>query len=241
MTYRWDWGVLWREPYFGWLVTGLINTILLGLAAWIIALFVGTLVGIARTSEGTALRAIGTAYVQLFRNIPLLVQMFVWFFVVPELLPKAVGDYIKRDLPYPAFVTAMVALGLYTASRVGEQVRAGIAAAGGGARLAALSVGLTPFQAYRHVLVPVAFRKILLPLTSEFLSVVKNSSLALTIGVLELTAQARRIESETFHGFEAFLAATVLYLLVTFTVLAAMRRLDRRMAMTGMIGREAHR
>ena len=235
MTYSWNWSVLWSEPYVGWLVDGVIATVLISMIAWVLALSVGTLVAVGNTWNGTWPRRLGTAYVTLFRNVPLLVQMFIWYFVVPELLPQEIGRWIKRDLPHPEFWTAVVALGFYTASRVGEQVRAGIQTITQGQRQAALASGLTEWQSYRHLLLPVAFRRIILPLTSEFLSIVKNSSLALTIGVLELTAQARRIESSTFQGFEAFAAATVLYLAITFIVLMCMKVIEGRAAIPGMI------
>jgi glutamate/aspartate transport system permease protein len=138
-------------------------------------------------------------------------------------------------MPMPEFTTAAVCLGLYTASRVAEQVRAGIQSIGLGQRNAALAMGLTPTQVYRYVLLPIGYRIIIPPLTSEFLTIFKNSSLALTIGVLELTAQARQIEEYTFQGFEAFTAATVLYICVTFLVMGLMRVVERRISIPGMI------
>jgi len=235
MNYNWDWGVLIREPYFEWLVTGFGWTISVSIAAWILAFSLGSVVGIARTTDSKILRGIGTAYVETFRNIPLLVQMFLWYFVFPELLPEDAGMWVKRELPMPEFTTAVVCLGLYTASRVAEQVRAGINAIGQGQRSAGLAMGLTPAQVYRFVLLPVSYRIIVPPLTSEFLTIFKNSSLALTIGVLETTAQARQIEEYTFQGFEAFTAATLLYIVVTSTVMLLMKSIEGRVRIPGMI------
>jgi glutamate/aspartate transport system permease protein len=161
--------------------------------------------------------------------------MFLWYFVFPELLPDDAGMWVKRELPMPEFTTAVVCLGLYTASRVAEQVRAGIEAIGQGQRNAGLAMGLTPAQVYRYVLLPVAYRIIVPPLTSEFLTIFKNSSVALTIGVLETTAQARQIEEYTFQGFEAFTAATVLYIVVTSTVMLLMKLIEGRVRIPGMI------
>jgi glutamate/aspartate transport system permease protein len=192
--YNWNWPILLKEPYFTWIVTGFGNTILIAVMAWAIAFPLGSAIGIARTTDNRALRLGGTVYVETFRNIPLLVQMFLWYFVVPELLPADWGRWIKRDMPYPQFLTAVICLGLYTASRVAEQVRSGIEAIPRGQRNAGLAMGLTSPQVYRYVLIPVAYRTIIPPLTSDFLGVFKNSSLALTIGVLELTSQARQIE-----------------------------------------------
>jgi glutamate/aspartate transport system permease protein len=239
MQYNWNWGILLQDPYFWWIWSGLGWTIGTACAAWVIAFSLGSVVGVMRTTNIALLRAIGTAYVELFRNIPLLVQMFLWFFVFPELLPKEAGTWVKRDLPLPEFSTAVVCLGTYTASRVAEQVRAGIESIGQGQRYAGLAMGLTPVQVYRYVLLPVGYRIIIPPLTSDFLGVFKNSSLALTIGVLELTAQTRQIEEYTFQGFEAFATATALYCIVTFIVMTIMRVVEHRTAIPGMISLEA--
>ncbi len=235
MNYNWDWGVLFREPYFDWLVSGFMWTLSVSIAAWILAFSLGSVVGIARTSGNRLISGVATCYVEIFRNIPLLVQMFLWYFVFPELLPEDAGMWVKRELPMPEFTTAVVCLGLYTASRVGEQVRAGIQSIGQGQRNAGLAMGLTPAQVYRYVLLPVAYRIIVPPLTSEFLTIFKNSSVALTIGVLETTAQARQIEEYTFQGFEAFTAATLLYILVTSIVMLLMRVIEGRVRIPGMI------
>jgi len=235
MNYNWNWGVLLEEPYLGWIISGFGWTIVVSIAAWMIAFSLGSVVGIMRTTNVRTLRAIGTCYVETFRNIPLLVQMFLWYFVFPELLPEDAGMWVKRELPLPEFSTAVVCLGLYTASRVGEQVRAGIESIGTGQRNAALAMGLTEPQVYRYVLLPVGYRIIVPPLTSEFLTIFKNSSLALTIGVLELTAQTRQIEEYTFQGFEAFTAATLLYICVTGCVMGIMHITESKVSVPGMI------
>jgi glutamate/aspartate transport system permease protein len=234
-SYNWNWPILLKEPYFTWIITGFGKTILIAVLAWAIAFPLGSAIGIARTTDSRALRLGGTVYVEIFRNIPLLVQMFLWYFVVPELLPADWGRWVKRDMPYPQFLTAVMCLGLYTASRVAEQVRAGIEAIPRGQRNAGLAMGLTSLQVYRYVLIPVAYRTIIPPLTSDFLGVFKNSSLALTIGVLELTSQARQIEEYTFAAFEAFTVATVLYCAVTGIVILAMRVLEQRTRIAGTI------
>jgi len=239
-AYRWNWPILLQDPYYGWIIAGFGNTCLLAVLAWAIAFPLGSLVGIARTTESRVLRTIGTAYVDVFRNIPLLVQMFLWYYVVPELLPADWGRWVKRGMPYPQFTTAVVCLGFYTASRVAEQVRSGIEAIPRGQRFAALAMGLTPWQAYRYVLLPVGYRTIIPSLTSDFLGVFKNSSLALTIGVLELTAQARQIEEYTFAAFEAFSVATVLYCLVTGLVILLMRVVEKYTRIPGTISVGAH-
>ena len=235
MNYQWDWGVLLRPPYDGWLLTGLGWTILLSLAGWLVALPLGTAVGLARAASPRWLLVLSGLYVSVFRNIPLLLQMFVWFFVVPEVLPAGLGLWFKRDLPQPEFWTAVLALAFYTSGRLAELVRAGLQAVPRGQTMAADATGMTRGQALRHVVMPQALRIVLPPLTSEFLSVVKNSSLALTIGVLELTAQSRQIENFTFHGFEAFGAATAFYMLVALGLNLVMARLQRALAVPGAV------
>lgn len=207
------------------------------MAAWAIALTLGSLIGIARTTQSPVLRFIGTAYVDLFRNVPVLVQMFLWFFVLPEVVPTEVGRWLKRDLPFPEFYSAMMCLGLYAASRVAEQVRSGILSVPVGLSAAAKASGLTTWQAYRYVLLPIGFRIIVPPLTSEFLGIFKNTSIALTIGVLEITAASRQIESYTFQGYEAFAAATLLYLAISATLLFVTRRIEARARIPGWIAK----
>jgi len=235
MNYNWDWGILFREPYLDWLIAGLGWTISLSLAAWVIAFFLGSILGIMRTSSSKPLRFIATTYVEIFRNIPLLVQLFLWYFVFPELLTDEAGRWVKREMPMPALTTAIIAIGLYTASRVCEQVRSGIEAVGEGQRNAGKAIGLTEPQIYTNILLPVAFRIIIPPMTSEFLTIFKNSSLALTIGVVELTAMTRQIEEYTFQGFEAFTAATIIYSVVTFIVMFIMRIVEKRARIPGMM------
>jgi glutamate/aspartate transport system permease protein len=241
MKYNWNWGIFWqlspdgRGTYLDTLVAGLGWTLATALSAWVIALVLGIVVGVVRTTPLRTLRRLGDAYVELFRNIPLLVQMFLWFFVAPELLPTTTGTWLKQ-LPRSAFYTAVVCLGFYTSARVAEQVRAGIQALPRGQRMAGTAVGLTLPQTYRHVLLPLALRIVMPPLTSEFLNVIKNSAVALTIGLVELTASARSMQEFSFQVFEAFTAATLIYLLLNLVVVTGMRWLERRVAVPGMIG-----
>ena len=235
MNYNWNWAILVTDPYFGWSISGLGLTLAVAICAWVIAFSLGSVIGIMRTVDNPVISTIGASYVEVFRNIPLLVQMFLWYFIFPELLPEEAGTWVKRGMPLPEFWTAVVCLGTYTASRVAEQVRAGINAIGIGQRQAAMAIGLTPRQVYRYVLLPVSYRTIIPPMTSEFLGIFKNSSLALTIGVLELTAQTRQIEEYTFQGFEAFTTATILYIVVTFMVMTVMRSVEKKMHIPGVI------
>jgi len=237
--------------YLGWLMSGAMWTMLVSIAAWIIAFILGSLLGVARTTPVKWLSLPATIYVEVFRNIPLLVQMFLWYFVMPELVPTDFGDWLKGtypnliSLPFAQFslwefTAAVMCLGLYTASRVAEQVRAGIESLPKGQTNAGLAMGFTLPQVYRHVLLPMAFRLVIPPMTSEFLTIFKNSSTALTIGVLELTAQSRQISEYTFKTFEAFTAATLIYIVITLTVIFLMRLLENRLHVPGYVSQGGH-
>ncbi len=227
------------DPYLGWILSGLLWTVLVAAAAWIIALVLGTVIGIARTVRSRFIRALAAVYVEVFRNIPLLVQIFLFYFVLPEVLPRAAGRWLKRELPEPEFWTAVVSLGLYTACRVAEQVRSGIQSIPQGQTFAGLATGLTRRQVYRWIILPVAYRTTIPAFTSEFLNIFKNSSLALTIGVLELTSRTRQVSEQTFHPIEAFAAASLLYALITLIITLLMSVVERRLRIPGTIAMEA--
>ena len=243
MNYHWNWHIYWEASpdgptYLHTLLVGLGWTLATALAAWIIALVLGSILGVMRTTPSKWAVRLGNAYVEIFRNIPLLVQMFLWFFVLPELLPRGLGTAIKQmPPPWGSYVPAVLCLGFFTAARVAEQVRAGIQALPRGQGMAGTALGLTLPQTYRHVLLPMAYRIILPPLTSEFMNVIKNSSVALTIGLVELTAAARSMQEFSFQVFEAFTAATVIYLLVNVVVVFGMRAVENRLSVPGFIGR----
>jgi glutamate/aspartate transport system permease protein len=202
----------------------------------VIALAIGAVVGTLRTTPWRWLARLCAAYVEIFRNIPLLVQMFLWFFVLPELLPQALGDAMKQmPPPWGSDLPAVLCLGIYMSVRIAEQVRAGIQSLPRGQAMAGTALGLTLPQTYRHVLLPMTFRIILPPLTSEFMNTIKNSAVALTIGLLELTGRARAMQEFSFQVFEAFAAATVIYLLVNVVVVFGMRRLERGVRVPGYI------
>ena len=242
MGYNWHWKVLLEtEPggtgtYLQYLIVGLGWTLVTALAAWVIALAIGALVGTLRTTPYTWVVRVGNAYVEIFRNIPLIVQMFLWFFVMPELVPTELGDWIKQmPPPWSSYIPAVLCLGIFTSVRIAEQVRAGINSLPRGQRMAGTALGLTLGQTYRYVILPQAFRIILPPLTSESMNIIKNSSVALTIGLLELTGRARAMQEFSFRVFEAFAAATVIYLLTNLVVVLAMRALERKVRVPGLI------
>ena len=242
MNYNWSWGIyLQPEPdgtgtYLQYLVVGLGWTLATALAAWVIALAIGAVVGTLRTTPFPWIVRLGNAYVEIFRNVPLIVQMFLWFFVMPELVPKALGDWIKQmPPPWGSYVPAVLCLGLFTSVRIAEQVRAGINSLPRGQRMAGTALGLTLGQTYRFVILPMAFRIVLPPLTSESMNIIKNSSVALTIGLLELTGRARAMQEFSFKVFEAFAAATVIYLITNLIVVLLMRALENKVRVPGFI------
>ena len=241
MNYTWNWGIFWElspegnGTYFYTLLIGLRWTLMTALLAWIIALVLGSVIGVLRTLPSGWASRLGYAYVEFFRNTPLLVQLFLWYFVLPEILPKAAGTWLKT-LPNAAFWTGAVGIGLYMSARIAEQLRAGIRSLPAGQMMAGKALGLTTAQTYRYVLMPMAFRIILPPLTSEMLNTVKNTSVALTIGLMELTARTRAMQEFSFQVFEAFTAATIIYLLVNAVIVLAMRRLELAIAVPGYVG-----
>jgi glutamate/aspartate transport system permease protein len=242
LKYTWNWAILLaQEPggtgtWLHYLLVGLVWTLVTALAAWVIALLIGAAIGTLRTTTMPWVVRLGNAYVEIFRNIPLIVQMFLWFFVFPEFLPKGIGDAIKQmPPPWGSYIPAVLCLGIFTSVRVAEQVRAGIQSLPRGQRMAGTAMGLTQYQTYRYVILPQAFRIILPPLTSEFMNIIKNSSVALTIGLLELTGRARAMQELTFQVFEAFGAATVIYLITNLVVVLGMRVLEQKVRVPGLI------
>lgn len=243
MAYNWNWEIFLQPSatgegtYLVWLFEGLKWTLALSLSAWVIALLAGSIVGVLRSAPNRWLSGLATAYVEIFRNIPLLVQLFIWYFVLPELLPIEMGNRFKQLNPLvQQFLSAMVCLGLFTSARIAEQVRSGINSLPPGQKNAGLAMGFTLPQVYRYVLLPMAYRIIVPPLTSEFLNIFKNSAVATTIGLIELSRQAQQLVDFTAQPYEAFIAVTLLYVLINVTVMYLMRRLEAKVRIPGYIG-----
>jgi glutamate/aspartate transport system permease protein len=241
VNYHWNWGIFFQETpeggtfYWEILLSGLGWTLAVSAVAWLIAMIAGSIIGTARTTQSRWLTAIGHCWVELFRNIPLLVQMFLWYFVIPEFVPPLKRWMVSTEPVYAQFISAVLCLGLFTSARIAEQVRAGIQSLPRGQRLASMALGLSPLQTYRHVLLPEAFRIIIPPLTSETMNLIKNSSIALTIGLAELTFRARELGEYTFSFFEAFTAATLVYIIISMSANRVMARVERRVAVPGLI------
>lgn len=240
MNYHWNWNIFFEASpdgsgtYLYTLYLGLRWTIATAMCAWGIALILGAVIGVMRTMPSRGAQRAGRMWVEVFRNVPLLMQLFLWYFVLPEMLPDRAGEWLKQ-LPNAPFFTAVIGIGFYMSARVAEQVRSGIGAISRGQRYAGMALGLNTIQTYRYVLLPMAVRIIMPPLTSDFLSTIKNTSVALTIGLVELTSRAYAIQEQSYQFFEAFTVVTVTYLLLNTGVTAAMRRLERKFAVPGYI------
>jgi len=215
--------------YLDWMLSAWGWTVSVALLALLLALALGLVIGTIRTLPASPkLVRLGNAWVELFRNIPLLVQIFLWYHVVPAFFPalKAV----------PGFVLVVLALGFFTSARVAEQVRSGINSLPRGQKNAGLALGFTLPQTYRHVLLPMAFRLIVPPLTSEFLNIFKNSAVCSTIGLLELAAQGRQLVDYTAQPYESFIAVTVAYVAINIIVMTLMKLLEDKVCVPGYMG-----
>lgn len=235
MNYQFDWSVLWTGQTGQWLLQGLSTTLEISALAWLLAGSLGIFSGALRTAGPGLLATLGAFYVEFFRNIPLLVWMFFWYFGIPPFLPGPVQDWLFAH--GAEFWAGTLALGVYHGARFSEVIRSGIQSIPKTQFEAALATGLTVTQAYRFVIIPIALRLLIPPITNESLNLLKNSSVALTIGVAELTFQTRQIETYTAKAFEALTAGTVIYLVLCLSISAFMAVLERRCAIPGMIAR----
>jgi His/Glu/Gln/Arg/opine family amino acid ABC transporter permease subunit len=235
VSYTFKWDVLWTGQSGQWLLEGVLTTLALSALAWVLAAVLGTAAGALRTLRYRPLRAVGTAYVEFFRNVPLIVWMFFWYFGVPPLLPLPLQDWLFRH--GAEFWAGMFALGVYHGARMSEVIRSGILSIPRTQFEAAQAMGLSTWQAYRLIILPIAVRLILPPATSESLNLLKNSSVALTISVPELTFQTRQIETYTAKAIEALTAGTLIYLAMCLIIAWVMGRVERRVAIPGMIAR----
>ena len=229
----WDWKVFLNDDgsgrtYLQWMFDAWGWTLSVAGASWVVAMLVGALVGTLRTlPDSPILTRLANAWVELFRNIPLLVQIFIWYFVIPKIFPA------MKDLP--SFVLVVFALGFFTSARIAEQVRAGIQALPRGQRYAGMAMGFTTVQTYRYVILPMAFRIIMPPLTSESMNLLKNSSVAFAVSIAELTMFAMQAQEETSRGIEIYLAVTLLYAASAFAVNRIMSFVEKKVQIPGYV------
>ncbi len=206
-----DWGILWQ--YRAELLEGLLITIAVSAMGIVGATLVGVLVGCLASSRSYLLRRLTGTYIEVLRNLPLVVKLFFLYFVIGlTVWPAAVAALVLHQSAYIADVTA-----------------AGLRSIGRGQFDAARSLALNRWQLYRRVILPQAVRIMLPPMTSQYVSVVKNTAVVALIGVADLTFQTQQINVETFRGFEAATAATLLYMLVAGAVIAGMTWMQRQM------------
>jgi glutamate/aspartate transport system permease protein len=211
----------WMFHAWGW-------TVSVAACAWVIAVVTGALVGTARTLPNSPwLVRLANAWVELFRNIPILVQLFIWYFVLPKMFPAMQS--------IPGFLLVVFALGFFTSARIAEQVRAGVQALPKGQRYAGMAMGFTTAQTYRYVILPMAFRIILPPLTSESMNLLKNSSVAFAVSIAELTMFAMQAQEETSRGIEIYLAVTALYAMSAFAVNRVFAFIEKKVQIPGFI------
>ncbi|HOM15565.1 MAG TPA: amino acid ABC transporter permease [Rubrivivax sp.] len=214
--------------YLNWLFSAWGWTVGVSLTALAVALAAGSIIGVIRTLPAAPwLVRFGNAWVELFRNIPLLVQIFLWYHVVPALVPP------MRDAP--PFVLVVVALGLFTSARIAEQLRAGIQALPRGQRYAGMALGFTTPQYYRYVILPMAYRIIIPPLTSESMNIFKNSAVAFAVSIPELTQYALQVGEETSRPIEVYIAVTVLYVISALAVNRIMAFIEKRVRVPGFV------
>jgi glutamate/aspartate transport system permease protein len=221
-------GLKGTQTYLDWFLSAWWQTIQVAALSMIVALVAGSIIGTLRTlPESPWLTRFGNWWVELFRNIPLLVQLFLWYHVVPVIFPAF------ADTPKLALVVA--ALGLFTSARIAEQVRAGIQALPRGQRYAGMALGFTTPQYYRYVLLPMAFRIIVPPLTSEAMNIFKNTSVAFAVSITELTFFAQQVGEETARGIEVYLAVTAAYVVSAFAINRIMASIEKRVRVPGFV------
>jgi len=218
LKYQFDWSVVLSGKYLDWLISGVKVTIQLSALSIVLSFLLGMVIAVMRMSRVRPVRWFALGYLEFFRNTPLLVQIFFWYFGSYKLLPTAVNDWLVST--NFEFASAVIALTIYTSAFIAEDIRSGVLSIPKEQMEAARSSGFSYIRSMRYIILPQAVRITIPPLINQFLNLTKNSSLAMTIGVAELTYQARQVESYTFKGFEAFTAATLVYLAMSVTITA---------------------
>jgi len=232
-SYQFDWSVVTSGQYYEWLVSGLKITLELSVWSIILSFLLGLVIAVMRMSNVRPILWFSHAYLEFFRNTPLLVQIFFWYFGSYQILPKAVNDWLN-SVNFE-FAAAVIALTIYTSAFIAEDIRSGVRSIPKEQMEAARSSGFSYLRSMQFIILPQAVRLTIPPLINQFLNVTKNSSLAMTIGVAEITYQARQVESYTFKGFEAFTAATLVYLGLSLAI-AGLMTIYNRKVLSPMMG-----
>jgi polar amino acid transport system permease protein len=225
VNYQFNWKLVLTGEYGQWLIDGLVVTLQISAMSIVFSLLLGTIVTVLRLTRVKPLEWLSLAYTEFFRNTPLVVQIFFWYFGSDPLLPGFFKEWLYQQ--NIEFAAGVIALTVYTSAFIAEEIRAGILSIPKTQLEASRASGLSFLQAMGYVILPQAFRIIVPPLISQFLNLIKNSSMVMTIGVAELTYMARQIEAHTFHGFEAFTASTVIYICISLVVSFAITLYDK--------------
>lgn len=213
------------------LLSGLTETVKLALLSSVLALFIGVVVAFAKAAGPRWIKAMAQAYVLVLRNVPLLIQLFFWYFGLITLLPAMEFPFVRH--PNFGFSVAALTISSVMGAFFAEVIRAGLEAVSAGQMEAAMASGLSRFQAYRHVVVPQLVPVVLPGLSNEFVNVLKGTTFAMTIGVAELMWNAQYIESETFRGLETMTAITLMYFALSAAIIGSFRVLERLVALPG--------
>ena len=220
-----------KEWKVGILLEGLWITIKVSIIAVLLGIVIGLFTGLARISSNPALRWTAITYIELVRGSPLLVQIFIWYFVLGTVINTLLAQSGMSQLPPIWFGVASLAV--FAGAYVAEIVRAGIQSIHRGQMEAARSLGMAYTQSMRHIILPQAFRRILPPLAGQFISLIKDSSLLGIIAIRELTKATREIITSSLQPFELWFIAAVLYLVLTFALSMFVQYLERRTAIGG--------
>lgn len=207
-------------PYLQLFIRGSLVAIEITALAVLMGVIIGTFVGMGKMSKVFIIRAICTVYVEVIRGTPLLVQLLIFYFGLPQIIGYSLSE----------FPAAVIALGINSGGYVAEIVRGGILAVDKGQMEAARSLGMSYAQAMRYIILPQAFKKMIPPLGNEFITLLKNSSLATTIGFPELTRAAQVVAGNTYRPFEPYITAALFYLIMTLSFTQILGVVERRLA-----------
>jgi len=210
------------------LLTGAVTTMWITASAVSIGVVIGVIMGLARLSQKTLLRTAARIYIDFLRGTPLLVQIFIIYLGLPNLLSVVLGH------PYPinVYVAGIMACGLNSGAYVAEIVRAGIQSIDRGQTEAARSLGMTSWQTMRYVVLPQAFKRIVPPLGNEFIAMLKDTSLLSVIGIEELTRKGQLFIAVTFAPFPVWAGVLLMYLAMTLTISRLVSMTERRLAVS---------
>lgn len=220
-----DFSILLQGEYPRLIAAGVVTWLELAALSWLLAIALGTVLAVVRLSPNRWGQAAVAAYVEYHQSVPILVQVFLWYFGLPTLLPESVQMWFNKN--NSEFVFAFIAIGLCMAAYMSEDLRGGIRSISKAQLEASRALGMTYLQACRKVILPQAARIALPPMISHTVLLVKNTSLAMTIGVVELTYVTREIESATFRTVEVYLFTTIAYLGVSLLIMAGGSALER--------------